>query len=633
MAEVIKIVTEIMFGNHLYTFGGNIFKQRKGGPIGLRGTCAIARLTMCSWDRVWKKLMVTNRVQLEEYMRYMDDGRSVLHAFKKGWRWHEGRLCYSRRWQLEDKDKSGLEVTETILGRSMQDIYPFLKFTTEVGEGVEGWLPTLDTQLRVEDNNVVSYRFYEKPSTTNTMVPKRSALTENSKLQILSNDLVRRLSHTDIRQDKKTLSQVIDQFGRKVLTSGYSLHQARKIAINGIRGWDRKKDRMLRDSGRLFRTSRESLKVRTKKKLIGKTTWYRGKKTTDSKKEDRILQEDSEEGTNQGGKNGRGIKKDNTLEGRKDLKTAAVLFVDNTKDSELARAMREVIGRLENILGYKVKIVERSGTPLKLMFPLSKIGEGQQCGRLDCITCTQDNRGETVPPCRKRSVLYENICTSCNPDVLEDPDNKKKKFIPSKDPPSVYIGETSRSLYERGKEHWKSFKTRAEDSHILKHQELHHGGQGEPKFLLRPIKFLTTALTRQLSEAVRIQRLGEDVVLNSRGEYNRCTIGRLTLNEDNKKKDNVNIEKDNKKKKQAEDNIQRWEKDKALWRRAQEVGQTINLEIGLVRTPGRKRTEYAEEDNITTPSSGDRTGEDTWKKENRICRGGQHHHALFWKEK
>ena len=47
----------------------------------------------------------------------------------------------------------------------MQDIYPYLKFTIEVGEGDEGWLPTLDTQLRVEDNNVVSYRFYKKPLT------------------------------------------------------------------------------------------------------------------------------------------------------------------------------------------------------------------------------------------------------------------------------------------------------------------------------------------------------------------------------------------------------------------------------------------------------------------------------------
>ena len=32
--------------------------------------------------------------------------------------------------------------------------------------------------------------------------------------------------------------------------------------------------------------------------------------------------------------------------------------------------------RLKDILGYNIKMVERTGTPLKLMFPLSKKGEG-----------------------------------------------------------------------------------------------------------------------------------------------------------------------------------------------------------------------------------------------------------------
>ena len=109
---------------------------------------------------------------------------------------------------------------------------------------------------------------------------------------------------------------------------------------------------------------------------------------------------------------------------------------------------------------------------------------------------------------------------------------------------------------------------------------LHHGGQQNANFHLRPIKFLTTALRRQLSEAVRIQRLGEDVVLNSRGEYNRCSIGRLTLGEDNnQKKDNV-VEEDPRRK-ETEDNIRLWEKGKAVSRRAQEVGYNIDLERGL----------------------------------------------------
>ena len=35
IAEVVSIVTEVMFDSHLYTFGGEVFKQRRGGPIGL----------------------------------------------------------------------------------------------------------------------------------------------------------------------------------------------------------------------------------------------------------------------------------------------------------------------------------------------------------------------------------------------------------------------------------------------------------------------------------------------------------------------------------------------------------------------------------------------------------------------
>ena len=86
-------------------------------------------------------------------------------------------------------------------------------------------------------------------------------------------------------------------------------------------------------------------------------------------------------------------------------------------------------------------------------------------------------------------------------------------------------------MYERGKEHWRGFRSKAEDSHIHKHHQIHHGGEGEPKFHLRPVKFHQTALTRQIHEAVRIQRWGEDIILNSRSEFNRCKIGRLTIGE------------------------------------------------------------------------------------------------------
>ena len=165
----------------------------------------------------------------------------------------------------------------SILKASMQEIYPSLNFTTEVGEGEGGWLPTLDIMIRVEGNNTISYRYFEKPTTSNTMIQKRTALNENSKNQILANDLVRRLANTDDRQPNSVKEAVLDQFARKALTSGYSVIQTRRIVLNGLRGWERKKLRRTQDGLRIFRTGKESLSSRIKKKTTAKTTWFRKK--------------------------------------------------------------------------------------------------------------------------------------------------------------------------------------------------------------------------------------------------------------------------------------------------------------------------------------------------------------------
>ena len=69
----------------------------------------------------------------------------------------------------------------------------FLKFTMETGEdeGCNGWLPTLDTSLKVDERNIVQYKYYEKPTSSRECLHANSAMNMNSKMQILSNDMVR----------------------------------------------------------------------------------------------------------------------------------------------------------------------------------------------------------------------------------------------------------------------------------------------------------------------------------------------------------------------------------------------------------------------------------------------------------
>ena len=38
--------------------------QKAGGPIGLRSTCAIARITMNEWDHKWMEVMKKNNIKI-----------------------------------------------------------------------------------------------------------------------------------------------------------------------------------------------------------------------------------------------------------------------------------------------------------------------------------------------------------------------------------------------------------------------------------------------------------------------------------------------------------------------------------------------------------------------------------------
>ena len=100
--------------------------------------------------------------------------------------------------------------------------------------------------------------------------------------------------------------------------------------------------------------------------------------------------------------------------------------------------------------------------------------------------------------------MYENICIECNPGATE----KGELMEVRDDTPTLYVGETSRSIYERGREHYDGAKTGSKKNHMVKHQALVHGGEPAPHFVLKVISYHQTALARQVAEAVRIRRRG-----------------------------------------------------------------------------------------------------------------------------
>ena len=242
----------------------------------------------------------------------------------------------------------------------------YLAFTTETCEDfTDGWLPTLDCSLKVDDDNTILYKFYEKETSSDYTVRKTTAMNEDNKVKVVSNDLIRRLLNTCEKMGKEEKTAVVEGYGQKLTNSGYSTDQVRQILVAGLRGYGSKVVRRKQEGKPLRRTVKESLSARIKRKLLSKTTWYRKGKKTDH-------YQDDEEGKGRG-------KKVNKKE--KAVENKTVLFVEYTEGGELAGRLRELMKRLAPVIGFGVRVVERTGTSLKNIFPLTNLWDGLQCGR------------------------------------------------------------------------------------------------------------------------------------------------------------------------------------------------------------------------------------------------------------
>ena len=123
----------------------------------------------------------------------------------------------------------------------------------------------------------------------------------------------------------------------------------------------------------------------------------------------------------------------------------------------------------------------------------------------------------------------------------------------------VYIGESSRSAYERGLEHLNNLARLSSSSHMLRHmvQEHHMVDMVDVRWGMFILDFKRSAFERQISEAVTIQQVAsEKPVLNSRSEWNQSALPCLVTRLGNKEDELKQIEKELKEEKRIDDEIE-----------------------------------------------------------------------------
>ena len=141
------------------------------------------------------------------------------------------------------------------------------------------------------------------------------------------------------------------------------------------------------------------------------------------------------------------------------LEVKSVLFVPHTPGSELAKRLRKEEERVSKVAGYRVKIVERTGTQLRRILCKKNPFTGLPCGRERCLSCRNE---KTAGQCRRRNITYMMTCDTCNRE--ERKEEVTDTGVVEAQETAAYVGETYRSSYERGREHLASYKARAETS-------------------------------------------------------------------------------------------------------------------------------------------------------------------------
>ena len=240
----------------------------------------------------------------------------------------------------------------------------------------------------------------------------------------------------------------------------------------------------------------------------------------------------------------------------KKTQVKTVMFVPFTPGSELAKRLRQAEEKIEDMAGYRLKIVERAGIKLQDALTKADPWQGQNCNREGCLLClTKIETGKNkTQDCTRRSLVYETWCMTCyTKDLeaaqLEAGDNSEKlKKLTDKIKVYKYIGESARSVYERSWEHLNDFQNLSTKSHLLKHAvELHLDEDlSKLQFGIKVLKYTKSAFERQICESVTIEANRNHHLLNSRSEFNPSAVPRLTCNlgDKNFKKYEKEVEKD-----------------------------------------------------------------------------------------
>ena len=108
-----------------------------------------------------------------------------------------------------------------------------IQFTCDVPSNHnDGMLPVLDVKAKLDDEGEILFDFYEKSTKNRRVILASSALPWQQKLNILTNEALRRLRNTSEKLGLKVQNNHLNDFMIKLKDSGYSPGFRQQVVVN-----------------------------------------------------------------------------------------------------------------------------------------------------------------------------------------------------------------------------------------------------------------------------------------------------------------------------------------------------------------------------------------------------------------
>ena len=128
--------------------------------------------------------------------------------------------------------------------------------------------------------------YFQKPMKVKLVTMKNSAMAQQTKMSILSNEVVRRLSKVNYhRIGREEVVEVMYNFTSELRNSDYDHKESMDIVSSGMIGWKRKLRRREKEKNGMYRCAGSTLRHRYKKKLLERENWYSKRKRVEEEED------------------------------------------------------------------------------------------------------------------------------------------------------------------------------------------------------------------------------------------------------------------------------------------------------------------------------------------------------------